>query len=119
VATLMMALPIQDGQADAARAFAQECVGPRYADYDASERRIGIPVENWYLLRVAGHDAFVIQVEGSDLQASLGAFIGSQEPFDRWFKEQVRAFTGIDLNAGPPPAETMAETLAEYNVGRA
>ena len=114
MATLMMALPIHPGQADAARAFAKECVGPRYAEYDASERRIGIPVENWYLLRTRAGEFFVIQVEGEDLQSSLGAFISSQDPFDVWFKDQLRSFTGVNLNAGPPPAEVMAETLAEY-----
>lgn len=116
MATIMMALPIKPGQEQAARSFAQECIGPRFAEYDASERRIGIPVENWYLLHAGGSAYFIIQVEGPDLLASLGAFIGSQEPFDRWFKEQLDAFTGVDLNAGPPPAEMMAETLAEYSV---
>jgi hypothetical protein len=109
-----MYLPIQTGQTDAARAFAKECVGPRFAAYDASERRIGIPTENWYLLQTPAGAAFVIHVEGPDLNASLGAFIGSQDPFDVWFKQQLAAITGVDLNAGPPPPEMVAETLAEY-----
>ncbi len=96
------------------RAFAQECIGPRYADYDTSEQRIGIQVENWYLQRNAAGQFFTIQVEGPDLMSSLGAFISSHEPFDLWFKEQLRSLTGTDLNAGPPPNEMLAETLAEY-----
>jgi hypothetical protein len=114
MSTMLVALPIKAGQTAAARAFAQACMGPRFADYDASERRIGIPVENWYLLGGPDGDRFVIQVEGPDLMRSLGAFIASSEPFDVWFKEQVLAFTGYDFNAGPPPAELMAESLAEY-----
>jgi hypothetical protein len=109
-----MTLPIQPGQTDAARAFAQECIGPRADAYDASERRIGIPAENWYLLHTQAGDAFVIHVEGPDLNASLGAFIGSQDPFDLWFKQQLASITGVDLNAGPPSQEMIAETLAEY-----
>ena len=114
MATLMVALPVHAGQENAARDFAHECIGPRYGEFDASERRIGIPRENWYLLRTAAGAFFVIYIEGANLQASLGAFIQSREPFDMWFKEQLRAFTGVDLNAGPPPAEMVAETLAEY-----
>lgn len=112
--TLLVALPIKPGMSDAARAFAQECVGPRMADYDASEQRINIAVENWYLQHAPAGDLFAIQIEGPDLNASLGAFIASQDAFDLWFKQQLASFTGVDLNAGPPPADTMAETLAEY-----
>ncbi len=41
-------------------------------------------------------------------------FISSREPFDLWFKEQLLALTGVDLNAGPPPNEMFAETVLEY-----
>jgi hypothetical protein len=119
MATMMVALPIKAGQTEAARAFAKECIGPRFAEYDASERQINIPVENWYLLRVPDGDRFVIQVEAPDLMSSLGAFIASREPFDVWFKEQVLAFTGYDFNAGPPAPELIAESLAEYKAGSA
>jgi hypothetical protein len=114
MATMLFALPIKPGQEEATRAFAQECIGPRYAEYDASEQRIGIQVENWYLQRNAAGQFFTVQVEGLDLMSSLGAFISSRDPFDLWFKEQLAALTEIDLNAGPPPDEMVAETLAEY-----
>ena len=119
MATMLFALPIKSGQAEATRAFAQECIGPRYAEYDASEQRIGIRVENWYLQRNAAGQFFTIQVEGPDLMSSLSAFISSRDPFDLWFKEQLARLTGIDLNAGPPPNEMVAETLAEYKAGGA
>jgi hypothetical protein len=114
MATMLFALPLSSGQAEAARTFAKQCVGPRYTEYDASERRIGIPIENWYLQRTSAGEFFMIYVEGPDLMSSLGAFISSREPFDLWFKEQLLALTGVDLNAGPPPNEMVAETLAEY-----
>lgn len=112
--SMLVTLPVIPGQADAARAFTKECLGARREEYDASERRIGIPKENWYLQHTPAGDMFLIFVEGDDLMASLGAFIQSREPFDLWFKERLRAVTGADLNAGPPPAEAIAETLGEY-----
>ena len=119
MATLLFALPIKSGQADAARAFAQECAGPRFSAFDTSERRIAIPIENWYLQRLGGSEYFTIQVEGSDLNASFGSFIASQDPFDLWFKARLAEITGVDLNAGPPESEVFAETLLEYKVAAA
>ena len=112
--TMLLTLPIRPNQTEAARAFAQECLGPRYSEYDASERRIGINIENWYLQHLSSGEFFAIHADGPDLQSSLGTFISSREPFDLWFKQQLHALTGVDLNAGPPPNEMIAETLAEY-----
>jgi hypothetical protein len=112
--TLLVTLPIKPGKEKAARAFAQECIGPRYTDYDASEQRIGLRAENWYMQHTGAGAHFVIQVEGPDVPASINAFTSSRDPFDQWFKEELLALTGVDLNAGPPPAEMVAETLAEY-----
>ncbi len=116
MSTLLMTLPIKSGQVANARAFAQECLGPRFAEFDASERRIGIPIENWYLQRIGGAELFTALLEGPDLNASLAAFIASHDPFDLWFKARFAEITGVDLNAGPPAAEAVAETLFEYRV---
>jgi hypothetical protein len=113
--SMLIWLPIQPGQTAAAHAFAAECIGPRYADYNVSERRIGVRIENWYLQHTPTGDNFIIQMEGFDLNASVGAFIASQDPFDVWFKQRVREFTGIELSALPP--EMIGETLAEYPAG--
>lgn len=115
MATVLFALPVMPGQSDAVRAFCQECVGPRYADFDTSERRINIVAEHWYLQKTPAGELFTFVVEGPDLNATFASFIASRDPFDLWFKERVAALTGIDLNAGPPPADMIAETLADYH----
>ncbi len=115
--TILFALPIKPGQAAAARTFIQECIGPRCAAHDASERERGIRSESWYLQHTPGGDFFTCYAEGPDLQTGFGALIASRRPFDLWFKHNLLVLTGIDLNAGPPPAEMIAETLAEYKGG--
>ncbi len=43
-----------------------------------------------------------------DPQGAIGKLAGSDHPFDRWFKEQVREIHGVDFNqpmAGPPPEQ--------------
>lgn len=114
MATVLFALPVKSGQSDAVRAFCRECVGPRYADFDTSERRINVVAEHWYLQKTWSGEVFTFVVEGPDLDTTFASFIASKDPFDLWFKERVAALTGIDLNAGPPPADMIAETLADY-----
>lgn len=114
MAAALLVLPIQPGQADAARAFARECLGPRYKDFDTSERRLGIPAESWYVLHSPSGEKFAIYVEANDVNSSVSAFIASQEPFDLWFKQQMRAITGYGFD-GPPPDGALAETVGEYS----
>lgn len=117
MATLLLSIPVKPGQADAARAFAHEFTGARLEEFDASERRIGITAESWYLQRIGDADCFTVYLEGPDLNASLTAFGSSRDPFDLWFKERLLELTGVDISAGPPPPEALAETLADYHVG--
>jgi hypothetical protein len=114
MSSLLVTLPLRPGQEPAARAFLQECMGPRFADFDASERRFGIAAENWYLQHSPAGPVLVAYIEGENLTGSAEAFVGSREPFDAWFKEQIRILTGHDFNAGPPAPEMIAEILAEY-----
>lgn len=117
MATLLLSIPVKTGQTDAARAFVQEFNGPRGGEFDASERRIGITAESWYLQHVGDAELLTVYLEGADLNASLTAFSASQDPFDRWFMERLTEITGVDISAGPPPPEAIAETLGEYRVG--
>lgn len=67
MASMLFALPLKAGQMQAAHTFAEECLGPRFAEYQASEQRIGIQEENWYLQHNATGEWFTIYVEGPDL----------------------------------------------------
>jgi hypothetical protein len=53
------ALPLLAGKTGDARAFMEELEGPRKAAYAASEQRIGIVKESWYLQQSPIGDLFV------------------------------------------------------------
>jgi len=108
----LVALPILAGQADAARAFLRELAGGRQAAYAASERRLGVTKEVWALQPAPQGDLYVVYVAGQDIGRIFREFAASQDEFDHWFKQQVQATTGIDLNA--PPAGPRSEILADY-----
>ena len=52
-------------------------------------------------------------IESPDFGRALQMFVGSRDPFDVWFKEQMLAATGVDLN-NPPADMKPAELLALY-----
>ena len=110
---ICLAIPVLGGQSSAARTFMRQLDGARRAEYDASERRIGITKEVWFLAPLAAGDHLVGYMESADFSRALPLFVGSRDPFDLWFKAELAAVTGIDLNH-PPPTMAPAELLSNY-----
>ena len=108
----LFALPILAGQTGAARAFLQELEGARKAEYAASERQLGIVKEVWALQPSPQGDLYVVYIAGQNIGRAFQQFAASQDPFDRWFKQRVRATTGIDLDS--PPSGPLSEVLSAY-----
>src|ERR1700682_3137297 len=108
-----LARPRLPGKAADARAFLKQLDGARRAEFDASERRIGITKELWYLAKLPSGDHLIGYMEAADFTRALQSFVGSRDPFDLWFKAQMLAATGVDLN-NPPPNMTPPELLSHY-----
>jgi len=106
------ALAVVHGKAETARAFMRELEGARKAEYAASERRIGIVKEAWFLQAAPAGDLLIGYMESADFARSLKMFAESRDPFDMWFKERMAAATGVDLN-NPPPGP-LSELLSSY-----
>jgi hypothetical protein len=108
----LFALPIRDDQKNTARQFLSELESNRKAEYAASEQRLGITKEVWAIQRTQAGDLFVVYFQSEDIPSSVGQFVGSQDPFDLWFKDRVKASTGVDLNT--PPPGPLSEILSVY-----
>ena len=108
----LFALPILPGQTEAARAFLQELEGARKGGYAASEERLGLTKEVWAIQAGPQGDLFVVYFAGADIGRAFRQFAASEDEFDRWFKDRVRATTGADLNT--PPPGPMSEILSDY-----
>lgn len=106
-------LPILPGKSSDARAFHRELDTARKAEYDRSERRLGISKEIWYLAPSPGGDHLVVYMEGADFKRAMQQFVASKDEFDLWFKRRLADVTGVDLN-NPPPSLTSAEILSRY-----
>ncbi len=109
--TFAIALPLLEGKEPALRQFAQELGGPRRKSFDESERRLGITDESWFLQPSPGGHLIVITFDSPDNPRALELFSKSRDPFDLWFKEEVKGITGVDLGGPLPP---LPEELVRY-----
>ena len=109
---ICLVVPILPGKTAAARDFMRELETGRQADYQASEQRIGIDKEAWYLAHTPAGDQLVAYMESPDFPKALSAFSQSHDEFDQWFKQRLADATGLDLNT--PPTAPLPELLSSY-----
>jgi hypothetical protein len=109
---ICLVVPVLPGKTAEARAFMRELDTVRRAEYDRSERRIGITKEVWYLAPMSSGDQLVGYMETADFPRALQQFSQSRDAFDVWFKERMRTVTGLDLDH--PPADGLPELLSTY-----
>jgi hypothetical protein len=111
---ICLVLPLRDGGADDARSFMRELEDDRKAEYEASERRIGISKEAWFLAAPKEEPVLVAYMESDDFGRALEAFVQSQDGFDLWFKRRLADSTGLDLN-NPPSGMSLPELVSYYS----
>jgi hypothetical protein len=96
------ALPVIPGKTSDAAAFFEELESARKRDYAASEKRIGVDKEAWYIQHTPGGDLLVAYIESPNVAEALRRFSQSHDEFDQWFKRSLAEVTGVDLNNPPP-----------------
>lgn len=111
MALVAFVAPILPGKTEQWRRFISEIQGPRYNDYKASRERYGVH-ERTLLQHTPMGDMVIVTLEGND---PLGAFqkaAGDQDPFTRWFVQQVNEIHGFDLSKGMPgePPQTVIDS---------
>lgn len=110
---ICLVLPLLAGKEPAARAFMNELDRDRMASYRASQERIGIHKELWFLAEAGEHPTLIAYLDAEDFGRAVAAFAASQDGFDLWFKACLADCTGLDLN-NPPPL-TLPKLLSQYS----
>ena len=108
---ICLVVPVLPGKTAGARDFMRELEADRNADYQASEQRIGIVKEAWYLARTPAGDQLVGYMESPDFPKALSMFSQSKAEFDLWFKHRLAVATGLDLNH--PPGRPAARAVVQ------
>ena len=57
----------------------------------------------WHQEKPGGTVA-VVYVEGDDPEGAIAQFGSSDEPFNAWFRDQMKAVHGVDISQGAPVA---------------
>lgn len=91
-------IPILPGKTEAARQYIWEMGHDRWADYDRSQRRVGISNESWFLTSLPSGDYFVLFVQSTDFARTLAMLVQSDDEYDCWFKQGLIDVAGLDLN---------------------
>ncbi len=107
---LAFTLPVMPGKKAALEELAKSVSGPKRKEYDTSEKKLKIDRETWFVENSPQGDTWILYAEGKDLEKSFAKWVASKEPFDLWFKEQVRTISGVDFN-NPPPGELPKQLL--------
>ncbi|MCD6033600.1 MAG: hypothetical protein K0S78_5786, partial [Thermomicrobiales bacterium] len=75
---ICVVFPLLPGKTEEARAFQRELETARKAEYDQSERRIGMTKEYWFIASLPSGDHLVVYMESADFTRALGMFAQSQ-----------------------------------------
>jgi hypothetical protein len=81
----------------------------RAAEHAASRRRHGITRESVWIQPTPGNDVAVVLIEACDISRAMLALATSQEPFDSWFRDHLRAVHGLDLADGVAAPEQVLD----------
>ena len=103
-----MAGPVLPGKRALLEGLAKTLSGSRKNELDASQRRIGIRKESWFLQSTPQGDLVIFYAEGDDVPKAIATWAASKDPFDVWLKAQLKEISGIDWNRpfpGPFPSQ--------------
>lgn len=112
MASLAMAFPILPGKTEQWKHFVQEMAGPRRSEYEASRKRVGLTREVTSLQHTPQGDMLILYNEAQDIQRAFEVMAMSQEPFDVWFREQVKEIHGADFSQ--PMPGPLPETFLDW-----
>jgi hypothetical protein len=113
-------VPVKTGQTDTARRYCEALETTRRADYEASERELGIEREVFFLWHGPdGADYIVLYMDGDDMTNALDLWEEHTGEFETWGKGQWAEFCDSEelpkpLSAGPGNGPVL-EVLSAYD----
>lgn len=105
---------ILPGKQEAWRRFLQEMLEFRQSEHEESRRGLGITRELVWLAQTRQGDVVITYLEADDPLQVLMKLAASNLPFDRWFREQLREFHGLD--PAQLPLRLLAEQMFEWRL---
>jgi hypothetical protein len=100
--TLLIIAPILPGKTEVWRRFIQEIGEARRWEHESSRRHLGIQVERVWISETLRQAIGIILIETDYPEQALTIMAGSDNAFDRWYREQLLTLQGFDLTHPNP-----------------
>jgi hypothetical protein len=116
---IVLTLPIVAGKVEAWRRFCQEMSGSRGAEHEASRRGQGFTSERLTLVETPYGAEAITAFEAHEMGSAVEQLLTSNQPFDRWYRNQIQILHGISLTgyeqfSQSPPLLENQEMLFEW-----
>jgi len=95
-------LPILSGKLQAFKRLMAEASGPQKKEHHESRRHLGITREMVWLQQMPFGDMAIVYWESDHPMHAFKALGSSNLPYDRWFVQQIKDISGIDLTKPLP-----------------
>jgi hypothetical protein len=100
----LMAAPLAADRLDDWEAWIAEITGPRKAEFEDMNDRLGLTTHEAHLQPTPTGDYLVLVVhEGPGGDDFMATVVSSDHEFDRWFAQRVADIHGIDPSGPLPP----------------
>jgi len=112
-------VPVKPGQTEVARQYCEALETTRRAEYEASERELGIEREVFFLWHGPDGDYIVLYMDGDNMTKALDLWEAHTGSFETWGKSQWAEF--CDSNELPTPLSArpgngpVLEVLSAYD----
>lgn len=98
---IVVTVPLIPSKVSAWKAWAQECIGPRKAEFEAFNRRMDLVSHRAWLSDGPQGPMAVVFHDGPGAKVFLQRLARSEHPFDVWFRERICEYHGIDFSQPP------------------
>ena len=118
MAMIVRAFPVLPGKEQAAREFAHRVGGERKQETATFLQAFGVRRESWHLQETPQGIQIIVVTDVEDPPHERAqAYGASQGAYERWFKDNVRALSGVNPDVQPlgPPTETIFSWDGAHN----
>ena len=109
-----IAAPVIPSQVEAWKAWIQECTGPRREEFEAFNERMELTLHRAWLTKGREGPLAIVVFDGPGARNFLKKLASSKEPFDKWFRERITEYHGVDFSKPDvvPPSEMYLDWYA-------
>lgn len=93
-----IAVSLVQNKIGAWKAWMRECTDSRRDEFEAFNERMGLTLHRAWLASEREGPLAIVVFDGPGAETFLQKLATSKEPFDKWFRERVSEYHGMDIS---------------------